>query len=64
MSDLSPLAGPALFDLGLSQNPVSDLTPLLRVRSLMDLGLDDTDATRLTGIEQLRAADVHVNGLA
>jgi hypothetical protein len=36
----------------------------LRVRSLVNLGLDETDATRLTGIEQLRAAGVQVNGLA
>jgi hypothetical protein len=43
---------------------LTDLTPLLRVRSLVNLGLNETEATRLTGIEQLRAAGVHVNGLA
>ena len=30
----------------------------------MNLGLDETDSTRLTGIEELRAAGIHVNGLA
>ena len=43
---------------------MGDLTPLVRVRSLVNLGLDETDPARLTGIEQLRAAGVHVNGLA
>jgi hypothetical protein len=30
----------------------------------VDLGLDGTDPTRLTGVEELRAAGVHVNGPA
>jgi hypothetical protein len=34
------------------------------VASLVNLGLDETDGTRLTGVEELRAAGVSVNGLA
>jgi hypothetical protein len=45
-------------------NPLTDLTPLLRVRTLVNLGLDETDSTRLTGVAELRGAGVHVNGLA
>lgn len=45
-------------------NPPTDLTPLVGVRTLVNLGLDEADSTRLTGIEELRAAGVSVNGLA
>ncbi len=55
---------PLLQQLQLGANPVTDLTPLLRTTSLVNLGLDETDSTRLTGVEQLRAAGVSVNGLA
>jgi internalin A len=34
------------------------------VQTLVNLGLDETDSTRLTGVEELRAAGVSVNGLA
>ena len=40
------------------------MTPLLQVRSLINLGLDETDPTRLTGVDELRAAGTSVNGLA
>ncbi|SDE98237.1 Leucine Rich repeat-containing protein [Blastococcus aurantiacus] len=55
---------PLLQELQLGANPLTDLRPLLRVESLVNLGLDETDGTRLTGIEELRAAGVSVNGLA
>ena len=65
ISDVSGLAqAPLLQELQLGANPLRDLTPLVQVRSLVDLGLDETDSTRLTGIEDLRAAGVSVNGLA
>ena len=44
-------------------NPVTDLTPLLRLRSLVNLGLDETDTTRVTGIDELRAAGISVHEL-
>ncbi|MDT0275355.1 leucine-rich repeat domain-containing protein [Blastococcus goldschmidtiae] len=55
---------PLLQELQLGANPLTDLTPLLAVDTLVNLGLDETDGTLLTGIEQLRAAGVSVNGLA
>ena len=55
---------PLLQELQLGANPLTDLTPLLRTSSLVNLGLDETDSTRLTGVEELRAAGVSVNGLA
>ena len=55
---------PLLQELQLGANPLTDLRPLLRATSLVDLGLDETDRTRLTGIEELRAAGVPVDGLA
>jgi internalin A len=62
---VSGLAGaPLLQELQLGANPVTDLTPLLDLGSLVNLGLDETDPTRLTGVDQLRAAGISVNGLA
>ena len=55
---------PLLQQLQLGMNPLTDLTPLLRVRTLVNLGRDETDPTRLTGVAELRGAGVHVNGLA
>jgi hypothetical protein len=40
-------------------NPVTDLTPLLDLGTLVNLGHDE-----LTGVDQLRAAGISVNGLA
>lgn len=37
---------------------MTDLTPLVGIGSLVDLGLDETDGSRLTGIDELRAAGV------
>ena len=59
-----PADAPLLQQLQLGANPVADLTPLLGCGRLVNLGLDETDATRLTGVDELRAAGVHVNGLA
>jgi hypothetical protein len=54
---VSGLAGaPLLQELQLGANPVTDVTPLLDPGSL--------DSTRLTGVDQLRAAGISVNGLA
>jgi len=55
---------PLLQNLQLGANPVTDLTPLLRTTSLVNLGLDESDPAQFTGIEELRAAGVHVNGTA
>jgi hypothetical protein len=55
---------PLLQELQLGANPLTDLTPLLGVPTLVNLGLDETDPSGLSGIEQLRAAGVSVNGLA
>jgi Leucine Rich repeats (2 copies) len=55
---------PLLQQLQLGANPLTDLRPLLRTTSLLNLGLDESDSTRLTGIDELRAAGVSVNGLA
>jgi internalin A len=65
VADVTGLAGaPLLQELQLGANPVTDLRPLLRVGTLINLGLDETDGTRLTGVAELRAAGVSVNGLA
>jgi hypothetical protein len=65
IADVGGLAGaPLLQELQLGANPVIDLTPLLAVGTLVNLGLDETDSTRLTGVDRLRAAGVSVNGLA
>jgi hypothetical protein len=53
-----------LQELQLGANPLTDLTPLTRVRTLVNLGLDETDPARLTGVDALRAAGVSVYGLA
>src|SRR4051812_11611591 len=47
LSDPFPLAGLALFDLGLSQNPVSDLTPLAGTSTLGSLGVVSARVTDL-----------------
>ena len=65
IADVTALAdAPLLQELQLGANPVIDLTPLLGAPSLVNLGLDETDSTRLTGVDQLLAAGVYVNGLA
>jgi internalin A len=65
VADVRGLAdAPLLQQLQLGADPLGDLTPLVEVRTLVNLGLDETDPTRLTGIEQLRAAGVSVDGLA
>jgi hypothetical protein len=65
ITDVGGLAqAPLLQELQLGANPLTDLSPLVQVGSLVNLGLDETDGTRLTGIEELRAAGVSVNGLA
>jgi len=58
------LASRAPRDLDLSGNAITDVSPLLHLGSLANLGLDETDSTRLTGVDQLRAAGISVNGLA
>lgn len=65
ITDVTGLSdAPLLQELQLGANPVTDLTPLLDVASLVNLGLDETDGSLLTGVEELRAAGVSVNGLA
>ncbi|MGY2130336.1 leucine-rich repeat domain-containing protein [Blastococcus sp. SYSU DS0617] len=65
IADVGGLAqAPLLQELQLGANPLTDLTPLLAVDTLVNLGLDETDGTLVTGIEELRAAGVSVNGLA
>jgi internalin A len=64
IADVSGLAdAPLLQDLQLA-HPVTDLTPLLDVGTPVNLGLDETDSTRLTGVDRLSAAGISVNGLA
>ena len=47
-------------------SPVADQPdrPVDQVIPDAALGLDETDGSRLTGVEELRAAGVSVNGLA
>jgi hypothetical protein len=54
LADVNGVAGaPLLQELQLGANPVTDLTPLLNLGSLVNLGLDQTHSTRLTGVDQL-----------
>jgi len=63
--DVAGLApAPLLQELQLGANPLTDLAPLVAVRSLVNLGLDESAPARIGGIDELRAAGVHVNGLA
>jgi Leucine-rich repeat (LRR) protein len=65
VTDAGTLAGcPAVEQLSLGANPLTDLTPLLELPSLIGVDLSETDPAGLTGIDELRARGVYVGGLA
>ncbi|QGQ18327.1 hypothetical protein GC089_02445 [Cellulomonas sp. JZ18] len=64
VADAATLADlPAVDELWLGENPVTDLRPLLRMPSLLGVDVEGLDPAT-PGIPELRAAGVHVGGLA
>jgi len=63
--DAATLAGcPAVDELSIGGNPLTDVGPLRDMPALEGVDLSESDSTRLTGIEALRAKGVFVGGLA
>lgn len=55
---------PAVDELWIGGNPLTDLGPLRDMPALEGVDLSESDPTRVTGIEALRAKGVFVGGLA
>ena len=65
IADAAGFAGfPELNELWLGNNPLTDVTPLLNCPSLTGVDLDGLGSVKLTGVEELRAHNVYVGGLA
>ncbi|GAA3096779.1 hypothetical protein GCM10010464_70390 [Pseudonocardia yunnanensis] len=63
--DAATLAGcPAVKELSIGGNPLADVGPLRDMPALEGVDLSESDPTRVTGIEALRAKGVFVGGLA
>ena len=64
VADVTPLASmPALDELWVGGNPVTDLRPLLDAPALLGVDVEGLDL-QTPGIEELRAQGVYVGGLA
>jgi Leucine-rich repeat (LRR) protein len=65
ISDAATVAGcPAVDELWIGGNPLTDVRPLRYMHALAGVDLSESDPTRLTGVEALRAKGVFVGGLA
>jgi internalin A len=59
-----PEGFPALRELWLGRNPVQDVNALVALPELAGVDLSDVDTTKVRGLDDLRASEIYVGGLA